>query len=84
MLLDGKHAIAMINPTKNTEMPIQINHYLLKSYNEYIELKSKRGGGVHDISMHNLDYFFMHEKMSYAFDHSAYKFLEQIKGKINK
>lgn len=73
-----------INPTKNTEMPIQINHYLLKSYNEYIELKSKRGGGVHDISMHNLDYFFMHEKMSYAFDHSAYKFLEQIKSKINK
>lgn len=64
----------------NTEhMPIQINHYLVKTYNEYVEKKSKRGGGVHDVSMHNYDYFFKHDMRCQTADYYAYKYLIKLK-----
>lgn len=67
------------NPISSREMPIQINHYLLKSYNEYINKKARRGGGVHKIGMHNMNYFYAHEELCQTLDYHAYKYLIQLK-----
>ncbi|MBQ8133027.1 MAG: glycosyltransferase family 92 protein [Clostridia bacterium] len=72
-----------INPVPNDDMPIQINHYLIKTYDEYITKKSKRGGGVHDISMHSTDYYFRNEKKCQLADYSAYKYLVMLKLAMN-
>jgi len=66
------------NSVPNDDMPIQINHYVIKSYQEYVEKKSKRGGGVHP-DMHNLEYFYYHEKRCQTVDYAAYKYLIQLK-----
>lgn len=73
-----------INPVSKESFPVQINHYLLKSYNEYLEIKSKRGGGVHDVSMHNYEYFIRHESKCDTPDYSAYKYLIDLKLKMRK
>lgn len=67
------------NPVNFSIMPIHINHYIIKSYSEYLEKKAKRGGGVHDISMHNMDYYFRNEMNSQTADYSAYKYLVKLK-----
>lgn len=72
------------NPVVSSEMPAQINHYLIKSFDEYIDKKSKRGGGVHDISMHNMDYFFRSESSCQSVDYSAYKYLIKLKLALGK
>lgn len=67
------------NPMKSTELPIQINHYLIKSYSEYLDKKAKRGGGVHPVGMHDLGYFFEHEMKCSDTDYHAYKYLIKLK-----
>lgn len=67
------------NKVKSTEMPIQINHYLLKSYNEYKEKKEKRGGGVHGIGFHNQEYFFRHDSFCQSCDFNIVKYLVRLK-----
>ena len=68
-----------VNPVPNDDMPVQINHYLIKTYQEYFDKKAKRGGGVHDISMHNVDYYYRNEMKSQKADYSAYKYLVKLK-----
>lgn len=72
------------NPVINDDMPVQINHYLIKTYQEYIDKKAKRGGGVHDVSMHNMDYYFRNEMRCQKEDYSAYKYLVKLKQILNK
>lgn len=72
-----------INPVKNDDFSIQINHYVIKSYTEYITKKSKRGGGVHPIGMHDLDYFFEHEYKCQSIDYHAYRYLIRLKMAMN-
>lgn len=67
------------NPVKSGNMPIQINHYLIKSYAEYTQKKAKRGGGVHPIGMHDYDYFYEHENKCQSVDYHAYKYLIKLK-----
>lgn len=69
-----------INKIKK-DMPIQINHYLLKSYREYKEIKAKRGGGVHDIQkgFHDDEYFYTHDSLCTSEDFSIYKYLIKLK-----
>lgn len=67
------------NPVKTDDMPIQINHYLIKSYDEYIKKKSIRGGGVHGVGMHDSDYFYRNELKSIKADYHAYKYLIKLK-----
>ena len=67
------------NPVNTDDMPIHINHYLIKSYEEYFEKKAKRGGGVHDVGMHSLDYYFRNEMNCQSSDYSAYKYLVKLK-----
>ena len=72
-----------INPISNKELPIQINHYVIKSYNEYIQKKAKRGGGVHPLGMHDTSYFFEHEMKCQSVDYHAYKYLIKLKQQMN-
>ena len=72
-----------VNRATSVEPPIQINHYLLKSFSEYVEKKSKRGGGIH-VDMHNLDYFWNHEKKSQAVDYHLNKYLVKLKLAMNE
>ncbi len=69
----GNHCIP------SSELPIQINHYLLKSYKEYMNRKSKKGGGTHGVEMHDLDYFYSHEKLCQGVDYHAYKYIIKLK-----
>jgi len=72
-----------INPIFNNDLKIQINHYLIKSYNEYIQKKSKRGGGVHGVEMHNMNYLYTHENQATAIDVHAYKYLTMLKLRLD-
>lgn len=71
------------NPVTSDQMPVQLNHYLLKSYQEYTEKKAKRGGGVHKIGMHDEKYFIYHEQKSQVIDLHAYKYLILLKKRMS-
>ena len=66
------------NSVPNDDMPIQINHYVVKSYNEYISRKAKRGGGVHPLGIHDTDYFYFHENKCQKIDCHIYKFIIKL------
>ena len=68
-----------INPVPSDDMPIQLNHYVVKSYQEYTQKKAKRGGGVHPVGMHDFSYFYEHEMKCQAVDYHAYKYLIKLK-----
>ena len=69
------------NKVPSAEMPIQINHYLLKSYNEYKEKKAKRGGGVHKVQkgFHDDEYFFRHDSFCQGIDLNIFKYMVRLK-----
>lgn len=77
--LFNKVCIYGSNPNSKRDMPIQINHYLLKSYNEFIERKSRRGGGVHGVGFHDKEYFYWHDEKSNFPDYRIYKFMVKLK-----
>ncbi len=72
------------NPVSGRDMPIQINHYLLKSYDEYMDRKAKRGGGVHPVGMHDMWYFCFHEDKCNTPDYKIFRFLMKLKLALNK
>ena len=76
-----KCVLRNVHIVPNDEMPIQINHYLLKSYNEYMEKKAKRGGGVHAIQkgFHDNEYFFRHDSLCQSTDYHIFKYLIKLK-----
>lgn len=67
------------NSVPSADMPIQINHYVIKSYQEYKQKKSKRGGGVHPLGMHDFDYFYYHENKCQSVDYHAFKYIIKLK-----
>ena len=64
---------------KNNE--IIINHYVTKSLSEYLDKKSKRGGGVHTESFHTMNYFNEHNLLCTEPNYSIYRFLIIMKEK---
>ena len=72
-----------VNSVPNDDMPIQINHYVIKTYDEYVTKKAKRGGGVHPVGMHDFEYFYYHENRCQSVDYSAYKYLIRLKLAMN-
>lgn len=77
----GKYILFGLHKGAKEEFPIQINHYVIKSFNEYKEKKAKRGGGVHAIQegFHDTKYFFDHEKYCQSTDYRIFKFLSKLK-----
>lgn len=67
------------NPVCGKRMPMQINHYVIKSFDEYTQKKARRGGGVHPIGMHDYDYFYEHEMKCCDTDFHIYKYLIKLK-----
>ncbi len=70
------------NPVPTDDMPAQINHYVVKSYEEYGE-KKKRGGGVHK-DMHDESYFWEHELKSSKVDYHIFKYIVLLKKKLEE
>lgn len=68
-----------INPASNKEFPLQINHYMLKSYREYFGIKKMRGDAVFANSNHDDEYFAFHDSFSQATDHHIFKYLIGLK-----
>lgn len=82
----GKYCLFGLHKGAKTDFPIQINHYVIKSFNEYREKKAKRGGGVHAIQegFHDAKYFFEHDKYCQSLDYGIYKYLVQLKLALHK
>lgn len=71
-----------VNPVSTDIMPIQINHYLLKSYYEYVNRKTKKGGGVNPLGIHDMEYFRYHDSFSNQEDIHIGKYLGKLKKKM--
>lgn len=67
------------NVANSSNFPIQINHYALKSYEEYYSSKVNRGGGVSKNGCHDDKWFIDREMLSTTPDYSAYKYLILLK-----
>ncbi len=74
-VFNGRHL------TGGKEIPIQINHYFSKTYNEYLEKKSK-GDVYFKINPHDEEYFYDHEMNNTSVDYSAYKYLVKLKNNL--
>lgn len=60
-------------------IPIQINHYVVKSYNEFVTNKLKKGDPYFKVSPKSMEYFYHHNELCMSTDYSAYKYLIQLK-----
>lgn len=61
-----------------SHFPLQINHYFTKTYQEYIDKKSK-GDVYYKENPHTFDYFYEHDMPSQSADYHAYKYLIKLK-----
>lgn len=77
-----KICILGFNPVHTDKMPIQINHYLLKSYSEYTQKKHK-GDACFALSNHDEKYFDEHEHFSQSADFHIKRYLAKLKLKMN-
>lgn len=72
-----------INKLKSDDIIAQINHYFTKTYNEYLEKKSK-GDVFFKINPHDEEYFYRHEMKCTSVDFSIYRFLIKLKIRLGK
>lgn len=79
----NKICILGFNPVKTDKMPIQINHYVVKSLNEYKE-KSKKGDACFKKNGHNMSYFYEHERKSQFSDFHIIRYLAELKLNIEE
>ena len=63
--------------------PLQINHYFSKSYDEYLQKKS-RGDVFYKTNPHDIEYFYAHEINNQSVDYRIYKFLVKLKIALKK
>ena len=63
---------------KNKPFPVQLNHYITKSYEEYKQKQSK-GDVFYTINPHDEEYLLSHEIKNQSCDYSVYKYLLQLK-----
>ena len=70
-----------IHRAKCNNIEIQINHYWSKAYRAY-EAKHARGDAAFGVSPRNYEYFLWHEQRNNSIDLSIYRFLIQLKQKL--
>mgnify|MGYP000038659077 FL=1 len=79
--LPGRHKIPY--NAQPDHFPLQINHYFTKSYQEYIDKKSK-GDVYFKENPHTLEYFHEHDMLCQQTDYHAYKYLVKLKLAMDK
>lgn len=67
------------NPVDSGEAPIQVNHYLIKSLEEYKKKKLNRTSGNEVGRLYELDYFYKRDKYACYPKYNAYKYLIKLK-----
>ena len=77
-----KVCIGGFSVAKSDIHPIQINHYCLKSLDEYA-LKRKRGDAFYKENAHGDEYFERNEILCCSNDYSAYRYLIRLKNELN-
>lgn len=77
----GENIVSDSDMPELNDIPIQINHYLIKSFDEYAE-KKKRGGGVHK-DMHDMAYFWRIDQKSCMPDYHIFKYMIKLKLALN-
>lgn len=65
------------------KIDIQINHYWSKSLLEYINKKSASGNVYDGGEIYDMNYFLRHENMNTSVDYSIFRFMIQLKNKMN-
>lgn len=68
---------------KKDVLPIQINHYFTKSYEEYLE-KVSRGDAFYETNPRDMEYFLWHDMKCISSDFRIYKYLTLLKLKMGK
>lgn len=76
--LEDRVCFPGVNKIKNEKMSVQINHYFTKSYQEYLEKKSK-GDVYFKINPHDEEYFYEHEMLSTSSDFNIFKYIIKLK-----
>lgn len=79
----GRFCFNGYNHINSLKLPVQINHYLNKSLDEY-EKKINKGDVFFSNNPHNLEYFLGPEKYCSAVDYSAYQYLIKLKLALSK
>lgn len=79
----GKICWSGVDKAVSDYPPVQINHYVTRSYKEY-EKKFERGDAYFSDNPRSLDYFYYHERMSESVDYNIYKYLLELKIKLGR
>lgn len=66
------------NVADSEKFPIQINHYVVKSFSEY-QMRMKRGDVLEQINPRNTQTFLYHDMLCTGVDYAAYKYLVPLK-----
>lgn len=78
-----KVCILGFNPAKTDRMPIQINHYVVKSLEEY-KKKSEKGDACFKENGHDMNYFYAHENNSQFADFHIVRYVTELKLNLEK
>ncbi len=67
---------------RNTNFSIQINHYAIKSYDEYIKNKMIRGDAFYKEYERKIEYFYNYESKSISCDYKLFRYLIKLKNRL--
>ena len=67
--------------SRNVKIPIQLNHYAVKSYTEHLE-KDKKGDVYYDHPTHGDDVFYKRERRCSVPDYHIFKFITELKSRM--
>ncbi len=65
------------------DFPAQVNHYVVKSYQEYVQ-KYTKGDVFYENNPHREEFFYAHDVNCTDVDYHAYRFLSKLKMSIGK
>lgn len=77
----GNYMFYPYQKVKTTDFPIQINHYIHKSFDEYIERMNK-SDVFFGMSYRNLELYYKNEKTMVETEKNIYKYLGKMKEKM--
>ncbi len=70
-------------PAGRKKIPMQLNHYAVKSFYEHRE-KNKKGDSYYDHPTHGDDVFYMRDKRCSRPDYTIYKYISELKVRLRE